>query len=79
MNQMGDIEGSLMNLKRALPHVEKMRYYSLQTGHGMVTVLPELCLNISNAYLYRNDLQWAKTHAERAVRESRLCMDQLEE
>ena len=57
MNQMNDIDGSLKALKKALPHVEKMRYYSMQTGHGMVTVLPELCLNISNAYLYKNELQ----------------------
>ena len=44
------------------------------TGHGMVTVLPELCLNISNAHLYTNNLQLAKVHAERAAQESRLFM-----
>jgi hypothetical protein len=40
----------------------------------MVTVLPELCLNISNAYLYDNQLQQSKEFAEKAMKESLYCM-----
>jgi hypothetical protein len=42
---------------RALPFVEQMKAHSSDKGAIMVTVLPELCLNIANAYLYDNQIQ----------------------
>lgn len=59
----------------ALPHVEHMRVFSMASGAGLVTALPELCLNISNAYLYTQVETKAREFAERALRESKMCMD----
>lgn len=52
-----------------------MRHYCQKYNKGLVTILPELLLNIANAYLYRNEFETAKMYAEQAVEESRLCMD----
>ena len=75
MSQMGDMAASLKYLKKAETFVERMGKYYLQTGHGIVFVASEYFLNLSNACLCQNELQQAKINAERAVKESRLCMN----
>lgn len=53
-NMQGNIEGSLQCLIEAKPHVEEMKHHQMATKRDYVTVLPELCLNISKAANYCN-------------------------
>ena len=50
----------------------------METKGGYVTVLPELCLNISKAANYCNMPNEARLNAEQAQRESAMIMDHLE-
>jgi hypothetical protein len=55
-NLQGKIKSSLIYLLKAMEHVDILQ---LDQEPGSVTIIPELSLNICNAYIYLNDFEAA--------------------
>jgi tetratricopeptide (TPR) repeat protein len=73
-NIQGDIEMSLQYLLKAYTHVQNL---AGEREIGSVTILPELSLNICNAYIYEMNYHEAIKFANEAVKSSSQCIIQL--
>lgn len=73
-NIQGDIELSLQYLLQAYTHVQNL---AGEREIGSVTILPELSLNICNAYIYEMNYHEAIKFANEAVKSSSQCIMQL--
>ena len=73
-NIQGDIQMSLGYLLKAFGHVQNL---AGEREIGSVTILPELSLNICNAYIYELNYQDAIKFANEAVKSSSQCIFQL--